>query len=89
MSEIRPIIDVVDVQLLGRYVIELAFENGEVRIIDLEPYLTGRMFEPLVENYDVFCDVRVDPGAGTIVWPNGADMSPRTLYAESKPKVPA
>lgn len=89
MSEIAPIIDVVDVELLGRYVVELTFEDGEVRIADLEPYLTGPMFEPLADDYELFCEVRVDPRAGTIVWPNGADISPRTLYAESEPKVPA
>ncbi|HEX9888781.1 MAG TPA: DUF2442 domain-containing protein [Nitriliruptorales bacterium] len=89
MSEIAPIVDVVDVRLLGRYVVELQFEDGQGRVIDLEPYLSGPMYRPLREDYGLFCAVSVDPGAGTIVWPNGADISPRTLYAESKPKVPA
>ncbi|MDX1622101.1 MAG: DUF2442 domain-containing protein [Nitriliruptorales bacterium] len=89
MSEIPPIIDVVDVTLLGRYLVELEFENGDNRVIDLEPYLQGPMFEPIREDYDLFCQVEVDARAGTIIWPNGADLSPRTLYAESKPKVPA
>jgi hypothetical protein len=88
-DSIPPVVDVVDVTLLGRYVVELTFEDAEVRIIDLEPYLIGPMYEPLRHDYDLFCHVRVDPRAGTIVWPNGADISPRTLYAESKPKVPA
>lgn len=86
---IPPIIDVTDVHLLGRYVLELTFEDGQVRIIDLEPYLTGPMYQPLRDDYDLFKQVAVDPGSGTIVWPNGADISPRTLYTESKPKVPA
>ena len=89
MSDIPPVIDVVGVRLLGRYVVELEFEDGDVRIIDLESLLTGRVFDPLRESYELFCEVRVDRSAGTIVWPNGADISPRTLYAESKPKVPA
>ena len=89
MSEIPPVIDVVRVTLLGRYLVELEFENGDERVIDLEPYLRGPMYRELRDDYDLFCQVDVDPEAGTISWPNGADISPRTLYAESKPKVPA
>ena len=75
--------------MLARYVVELTFADGDVRVIDLEPLLWGPMFEPLVSDYSLFRQVGVDPAAGTIVWPNGADISPRTLYAESKPAVPA
>lgn len=89
MSEIPPVIDVVRVTLLGRYLVELEFENGDERVIDLEPYLRGPMYRELRDDYDLFCQVDVDTEAGTISWPNGADISPRTLYAESKPKVPA
>ncbi|MDP9021601.1 MAG: DUF2442 domain-containing protein [Actinomycetota bacterium] len=88
MNEILPVVDVVGVTLLGRYLVELRFEDGQVRVIDLEPYLEGPMFERL-RDYDLFCQVEVDSRAGTIVWPNGANISSRTLYAESKPKVPA
>ncbi len=62
--------------------------DGSERVIDLEPLLWGAMFEPLVDDYELFRQVRVDPEAGTIVWPNGADISPRTLFAESKPAIP-
>jgi hypothetical protein len=70
-------------------VVNLDFEDGTSRIINLEPYLWGEMFEPILADYNVFRMVRVDKNAGTIVWPNGADFSPRTLYAESKPAVAA
>lgn len=89
MSSIEPVVDVVDVTLLGRYVLELCFDDGAVRVIDLEPLLTGPMYQPLRDDYELFSQVKVDAEAGTIVWPNGADMSPRRLYADSKPKVPA
>jgi hypothetical protein len=77
------------VRLLSRYVVELTFANDEVRVLDLEPYLWGEVFQPLLDDYSLFRSLRVDPEAGTVVWPNGADLSPRTLYAESKPAVPA
>lgn len=89
MSELAPLIDVTDVRVLARYVVELTFADGSVRVIDLEPLLWGPMFEPLLADYELFRQVRVDHDAGTIVWPNGADISPRTLFAESKPAIPA
>lgn len=64
-------------------------EGCGVRRRVVESFLSGPMFEPLAHDYDLFCQLQVDPQAGTIVWPNEADISPRTLYAESKPKVPA
>ena len=88
MSDLAPLIDVTGVRVLARYVVELTFADGSERVIDLEPLLWGPMFEPLVSDYDLFRQVTVDPDAGTIVWPNGADISPRTLFSESRPTVP-
>ena len=84
----EPIIDVISVRLLSRYIVELGFENGETKVIDLEPLLEGRVFAPLLEDYELFQQVEVSPEAGTIVWPNGADISPRTLYARARAAVP-
>ena len=39
--------------------------------------------EPL-RDPDYFAKVRVDPEAATVVWPNGADKAPETLYAEAR-----
>ena len=89
MSELPPLMDVTNVRILARYILELTFANGSDRVIDLEPLLWGPVFEPLLADYELFRRVRVDPDAGTIVWPNGADISPRTLFAESKPAIPA
>lgn len=84
----EPINDVVAVRVLSRYVVEVTFENGDVRMLDLEPLLDGPVFKPLKADYDLFRQVGVDSEAGTIVWPNGADISPRTLHARSRPAVP-
>ena len=88
MTDLAPLIAVTDVRVLARYVVELTFADEGQRVIDLEPLLWGPIFEPLLADYDLFRDVTVDPDAGTIVWPNGADISPRTLFAESRPTVP-
>lgn len=89
MSQIEPVIGVVDVTVLGRYVLGLRFEDGSDRVIDLEPILAGPMYEALLDDYDLFRQVRVYEDSGTVAWPNGADVSPRRLYPESKPRVPA
>lgn len=89
MGDPDPVIDVTEVKVLARYVVELTFADGAARVIDLEPLMWGPAFRDLREDYQLFLRVKVDPDAGTIRWPNGADLSPRTLYAESKPAVPA
>jgi hypothetical protein len=89
MAEFDPLVHVTAVRVSVRYVVELDFDDGATRVIDLEPFLWGDMFEPILADYSYFKDVRVDSESGTVVWPNGADLSPRTLYAESKPTVPA
>ena len=84
----EPINDVTAVHVLARYVVEFRSESGDVRVLDLEPLLNGPVFEPLIADYMLFRQVHVDADAGTIVWPDGADMSPRTLYSLSRPAVP-
>lgn len=83
-----PVVPVTAVRVLARYVLELTFGTGEIRVLDVEPDLWGPAFELLRADYSIFCSVRVDPDAATIVWPNGADLSPRYLYEESKPVIP-
>lgn len=89
MDDVAPLIPVTRVRVLARYIVELTFADDEVKVIDLEPHLWGEMFEPLTDDYELFRRVAVDPDAATIAWPNGADLSPRMLYAEAKAAVPA
>jgi hypothetical protein len=70
---------VKNVEYVSGYKLLLTFEDGSLRMADLEPYLDGEIFEPLREiNY--FRGVGVNPELDTIVWDNGADMSPDFLY---------
>ena len=54
--------------------------------MDLKPLLTGPVFEPLKEQR-YFERVSVDPIAGTVVWPNGADFVPEALYELEAVKI--
>ncbi len=71
-------VDIIGVRVLGGYLLELTWADGAVTTVDVEPYLHGPAFEPL-KDPAVFAAVSVDSEAGTVVWPNGADLSPVEL----------
>ncbi len=73
------------VKPLDEFNVELEFSTGERRIVDLEPFLRGPIFEPLRRDAGLFRSVRVDEELGTIVWDNGADMDPDVLYGTYLP----
>ena len=75
----------VSVIVLRPYLLEVTFDDGTSRQVDMEPELWGPMFEPL-RNLELFRQVRVDPDLKTIAWPNGADVSPEFLiYGDENP----
>ena len=63
----------------GAYTVEIEFDDGLSRVVDFEPVLAGALFGPL-RDPAVFRQVRLDPEAHTLVWPNGADFDPATLH---------
>lgn len=64
------------------YTIDIIFDNDEMRIFDVKPYLDKGIFKDLV-NKNRFNSVR--PVLGSIRWEGGQDFCPDTLYLESKP----
>jgi hypothetical protein len=69
----------VSVEVLRPYVIEVTFEDGTRREIDLGPDLSGPVFRPL-RDYALFRRADVDPLGGSVFWPTGADLAPEFLY---------
>jgi hypothetical protein len=61
----------------------LEFEDGTEKIVNLEPFLHGPIFEPIHQNQAYFQDVRIE--GGTIAWANGADIDPDVLYYDLEP----
>lgn len=66
------------------YVVHVRFEDGLTADVDLSYLLDyGGVFEPL-QDLEYFRRLRADAEAGTIVWPNEADIAPETLYAHAQ-----
>ena len=70
---------VVEVKPLPNFCLWVRFMDGTSGTVDLAQELWGPMFEPLA-NPDLFHQAMVDPELETVVWPNGADLSPEFLY---------
>jgi hypothetical protein len=79
---------VKDVMYVSEYKLSLTFEDGSVRLVDLERELEGEIFAPL-KDINYFKTVRVNPDLDTIAWDNGADMSPDFLYEVGTPVAEA
>jgi len=74
--------NVESVTLTGPYRLLLRFDDGAEGEIDIQKMTTFEgVFEPL-KDPAFFSQVRVDHEAGTIVWPNGADLDPLVLHSK-------
>lgn len=78
------LIKVKSAKYIADFKIFCSFSNGEERIVDLKDELNGEMFEPL-RNKNIFMQFRVDDTLKTLVWPNGVDIAPYSLYEIGKP----
>lgn len=75
---------IMDVEYDSEFKLNLQFEDGAWRMADLKKHLAGEVFEPL-RDLSFFRTARVNPDVDTVVWDNGADMSPDFLYEISQP----
>jgi hypothetical protein len=73
------------VQALDGFKVRLQFTDDTEKVVDLQPFLRGPVFQPLQDDPKAFAAVKVDPQLGTIVWDNGADIDPDVLYYGLKP----
>ena len=66
--------------------IRLTFNDGVEASVDFRSWLAGPVFEPL-QKTSYFKKFFLD--GGTVVWPNGADVAPETLYEAATQSNPA
>jgi hypothetical protein len=79
----KKLIRVTEVYPLEDYNCRLVFEDGTEKVVNLEPYLHGPIFEPILHDKKLFRRVRVVEG--TVGWENGADIDPDVLYYDLTP----
>ncbi len=79
------LLDVIKVNVSKNFHLKLEFENGEMRLFDMKPFLKNKPFNNLQKEALFECaTVR----HGTVVWPGNIDIAPETLYDKSQPLQP-
>ena len=72
----------IKVNPLEIYIIQVQFDNGEIKLFDVKPYIKGAWYGELKEK-SYFSTVHTD--GFTVAWANGQDICPDDLYYLSKP----
>ncbi len=73
------IIHVTKVEVVGPYSLDLTFDNGIRKRVNLARELYGEVFQPL-RDPAYFAQAYLDPDSRTVTWPNGADLAPDFLF---------
>lgn len=69
---------IIKAEYVDDYRIRAEFNDGSVKMLNLEPYIKrGGIFSEL-ENKEYFKRFFID--LNTLCWPNGADIAPERLY---------
>jgi hypothetical protein len=68
---------VVRAEYVKDYVLDITFNDGTEKLIDISQWFRGPIFEPL-RNKAYFRKFFIE--GATVGWPNGADIAPETLY---------
>lgn len=78
-TEMAEILRITEMEQVGTYSLEVTFNDGTEKRVNLRPLLWGDVFEPL-QDPDRFSEVYLDERMGTVAWPHGADLVPESLH---------
>lgn len=73
------ILRILEAKVCGPHSLDLIFNDGTHKQVNVLPLLEGKIFEPL-HNPAYFARAVLDPVLGTVVWPNEADFAPEALH---------
>jgi Protein of unknown function (DUF2442) len=74
---------VIGARHISKFIVSTRFDDGTEKYIDISQWFKGPVFEPL-KDPKFFKKFFIE--AGTLAWPNGVDIAPEALYAESSTK---
>jgi hypothetical protein len=72
----KRLVRVTSAEYLQGYQLLLRFTDGAEKVVDFSRWLDGEVFRPLANKRQF---KRFFIAAGTVCWPNGADIAPETL----------
>lgn len=75
----HPIHRLASVGITEPCTLNLRFDDGLSRTIDLGPILEAELFGPL-RDPALFAQASLDPEVHTVAWPTGADFDPAVLH---------
>lgn len=75
---------ILNVEPIGGEKLRLYYENGEVKLFDVRPYISGEWYGRLNDE-KYFATVHVIGGGTGIEWAEGQDIAPHELYELSVP----
>ncbi len=81
------IYDIVEVKFITNHTLFLRFENGVSGTVDISEIIPFKGIFSKLKEVDYFSTVYLNSDIGTIVWDNGADISPVFLYSIVSKKV--
>jgi hypothetical protein len=84
---VKDLPEVVSVRVCGDTSLEVTFDDGVERRVNVRRFLRGPILEKL-RLPAFFRKAKLSRAAGTVVWPNGADIAPETLYEMPEERVP-
>jgi hypothetical protein len=80
------LVDVVDVLPLEGLWIRVTFSDGAVMDIGLDGVFNpAGIFAPVLEDRELFEQVRVNSEAGVVEWPGELDLDSEVMYGKFKP----
>ena len=84
------LVPITGAEVIGDHQLRLTFADGLIGDINFAGRNWRGVSEPLADS-GFFAQVRIDPEIRTVVWPNGYDMAPETLYelASQQSRIPA
>lgn len=74
--------EIMAAKFINGYTLELVFNDWQKGRVNFEKYFQQGLLKELLDQKK-FREFKIDADLGTIVWPNGADIAPETLYQEA------